>query len=107
MMRKKVWLTYLKGNAKVATVGIRNLFPDFALPCATKHYRRPRALRHETRGLQIGLLQVDIPAITADIRRSDECGALLSNLVHLEDLALDEVVDYAGDELDDLAVAKT
>ena len=34
-MEKKVWATYLEGDAKVATVGIRNLFPDLALPCAT------------------------------------------------------------------------
>jgi hypothetical protein len=99
--------TYLKGDAKVATVGIRNLFPDFALPCAAQHNRRPCAFRHETRRLQVGLLQVDIPAVAAHIRRSDERGALLRNLVHLEDLALDEVVDDASDELDDLALAET
>ena len=32
---------------------------------------------------------------------------MLHNLVHLEDLALDEVVDHTGDEFDDLALSKT
>ena len=102
-----MWPTYLKGDAKVATVGIRNLFPDLALPCATEHDRRPRAFRHETRGFQVGFLQVHVPAVAADIRCADKRGALLRNLVHLEDLPLDEVIDDASDELDDLAFAET
>ena len=32
---------------------------------------------------------------------------MLRNLVHLQNLPLDEVVDHAGDELDDLALAET
>ena len=99
--------TYLECDPKVATVGIRSLFPDLALPGATQYHRRPGTLRHETRGLQVCLLQVDIPVVAANMRRADERSALLSDFVHLQDLPLDEIIDHAGDELDDLALTET
>ena len=98
--------TYLEGDAEVPAISIRDLFPNLTLPSTTEDNGRARALRHEARRLQVRLLQVDIPAISAHVRRADERRALLRHLVHLQDLPLDEVSDDAGDELDDLALPK-
>src|SRR6266851_2508023 len=60
--------TYLEGDAEVPTISIRDLFPNLTLPSTTEDNGRARALRHEARRLQVRLLQVDIPAISASTR---------------------------------------
>ena len=98
---------YLEGNADITTISIRDLFPDLTLPSTAQNNSRTRALRHETRRLQVSLLQVDIPAISTYVRRrTDERSALLRNLVHLQYFSLDKVGDNAGDELDDFTLSE-
>jgi hypothetical protein len=102
----KIRPTYLEGDTKVATVSIRDLFPNLALPSTAQDNRCARTFRHETRSLQVRLFQVDIPAVATHIRRTDECGTLLRNLVHLQNFPLDKVVNDASNELDDFALAE-
>ena len=95
---------YLKGDADVTTISIRDLFPNLALPRTTQDDSPARTFRHEARRFQVRLLQIDIPAIATDVRRADERSTLLCNLVHLQNLPLDDVIDDARDELDDFAL---
>ena len=97
---------YLEGDANITTISIRDLFPKLALPRTTQDNSPARTFRHEARRFQVRLLQVDIPAISTDIRRAGERGTLLRDLVHLQNFPLDEVIDDARDELDDLALSK-
>ncbi len=75
---------------------IRYFSVHIALDAATEHHRAPRALGHQARHLHVRFLQVHPPRV-----RRCRC------LLHLQDLAFDEVGYDARDELDYLGVAET